>query len=160
MRKTPLIRIALGRRSLRFRRGISRRSMCGHHVLHNFSTQGILSQAFTDPNFRGEGIAKATVREAINAFQGYVARAVYLASAKEWVREMYRKVGFEFVEAMAQRHAFKLTLEPSGEDRVLFRSGQQTRIWPMQADDQADLSALFNSHNPCGVKHYGLGVPF
>ncbi len=119
--------------------------------------QGILSQVFTDSDFRGQGVGTATVREAINAFQRYGARAVYLASAKEWVREMYRKVGFVFVGAMAQRHAFKLTLDPSGEDRVLFRSGQQTGIRPMQADDQADLSALFNTQHPCVVKHYGLG---
>lgn len=119
--------------------------------------QGILSQVFTDPGWRGQGIASAVVREAVETFRTHRARAVYLGSGQEWVRQMYRKVGFQFIGAMERRHAFKLTLDPSGEDAVLFRPGQRTEIRPLRPDDQADLSALFNARHPCVVKHHGLG---
>ena len=119
--------------------------------------QGILSAVFTDPDFRGRGIGTATVREASETFRRYGARAAYLAAWEEWVREMYRKVGFACVGTMGERHAFKLTLDPSGEDEHLFRSGQRTRIRRMEIGDQADLSALFNAGHPCVVKHYELG---
>ena len=67
--------------------------------------QGILSQVFTDPGCRGLGIGAAMVREAVETFRRHGARAVYLGSGREWVRQMYRKVGFQFVGAMDQRHA-------------------------------------------------------
>ncbi|OGG48981.1 MAG: hypothetical protein A3F84_08235 [Candidatus Handelsmanbacteria bacterium RIFCSPLOWO2_12_FULL_64_10] len=119
--------------------------------------QGILSQVFTDEAFRGQGIGTATVREAVETFRRHGARAVYLAAWREWVREIYRKVGFVRVGTMGERHAFKLTLDPSGEDENLFRAGQRTQVRRMEAGDQADLSALFNAGHPCVVKHYGLG---
>ncbi len=119
--------------------------------------QGILSQVFTDEAFRGQGIGAATVREAVETFRRRGARAVYLAAWREWVREIYRKVGFVRVGTMGERHAFKLTLSPSGEDENLFRAGQRTTFRPMAAGDQADLSALFNVRHPGVVKHYDLG---
>jgi len=119
--------------------------------------QGILSGVFTDPEFRRRGIGAATLQEAVGAFRRHGARAVYLAAWVEWVRSMYRKVGFVCVGTMGERHAFKLTLDPSGENEHLFRSGQRTRIRPMAIGDQADLSALFNAQRPCVVKHYELG---
>ena len=119
--------------------------------------QGILSGVFTDPDFRRQGIGTATVREAAEAFRRYGARAAYLAAWEDWVRDMYRKVGFVRVGTMGERHAFKLTLDPSGEDEHLFRSGQHTRIRPMEIGDQGDLSSLFNTKHPCVVKHYELG---
>ena len=119
--------------------------------------QGILSQVYTDPDFRNQGIARATVGEAVQTFRTNGARAVYLASAKDWVQRLYCGFGFRLVGAMAQRHAFKLTLDPSGEDHVMFRSGQRAKIRPLAAGDQAELTALFNATHPCVVKHYGLG---
>ncbi|MDA0745864.1 MAG: GNAT family N-acetyltransferase [bacterium] len=118
--------------------------------------QGILSQVFTDPDYRGQGIATTIVREAVETFRKHNTRAAYLASGKDWVRQMYQKFGFQFVGAMAQRHAFKLTLDPAGEDSALFRPGQQTTIRPMQPHDQADLCSLFNAQHNCIVKHYAL----
>jgi len=119
--------------------------------------QGILSQVFTDEACRGQGIGTATVREAVETFRRRGARAVYLAAWREWVREIYRKVGFVRVGTMGERHAFKLTLDPSGQDENLFRAGQRTQVRGMEAGDQADLSALFNAGHPCVVKHYALG---
>lgn len=119
--------------------------------------QGILSQVFTDPDYRGQGIATAVVRETVETYRRRRARAVYLAAWREWVREIYRKAGFVLVGTMGERHAFKLTLDPSGEDASLFRAGQRTGIRPMGAGDQADLSSLFNAAHPGVVKHYGLG---
>ena len=119
--------------------------------------QGILSQVYTDPDFRNRGIARATVGEAVETFRTHGSRAVYLASAKDWVQRLYRGFGFRFVGAMARRHAFKLTLDPSGEDSVMFRSGQRAEVRPMADGDQAELTALFNTTHPYVVKHYGLG---
>ncbi len=118
---------------------------------------GILSQVFTDPEYRGQGIATATVRETVDTFGRHGARAVYLASGQEWVRQLYRKFGFEFVGAMGRRHAFKLTLDPSGNERTLFKEGQETALRSMLPDDQCDICALFNADHNCIVKHYLLG---
>ena len=119
--------------------------------------QGILSGVFTDPEFRRQGIGTATLRAAVEAFRRYGARAVYLAAWAEWTRDMYRGVGFARVGTMGERHAFKLTLDPAGEDGCLFRPDQRTRIRPMEIGDQADLSALFNAQHACVVKHYERG---
>jgi GNAT superfamily N-acetyltransferase len=119
--------------------------------------QGVLSQVFTDPEWRGLGIATATVREAVEAFRARGGRAMYLAAWKDWVRAIYMKAGFARVGTMGERHAFKLTLDPSGADERLFRPDQRTRIRAMGADDQGDLSSLFNARHPCVVKHYHLG---
>jgi GNAT superfamily N-acetyltransferase len=118
---------------------------------------GILSQVFTDPDYRGQGIATATVEETVKTFRQHNTSAAYLASGQEWVRQMYRKVGFEFVGAMGRRHGFKLTLESSGHDRELFRAGQDTGLRHVQPDDQGDICALFNAGHNCVVKHYALG---
>ena len=118
--------------------------------------QGILSGVFTDPEFRRRGIGTATLGAAVEAFRRHGARAVYLAAWVEWTRDMYRGVGFVRVGTMGERHAFKLTLDSSGEDGCLFRSDQRTRIRPMGIGDQADLSALFNAR-ACVVKHYERG---
>ena len=118
---------------------------------------GILSQVFTDVDFRGQGVARATIDEALHAFRQHQTRAVYLGSAKEWVRRIYRGVGFDFAGAMGERHAFKLTLDDSGREESLFRPGQRVSLRAWAAHDQADLSALFNAEHGCLVKHYELG---
>ena len=112
---------------------------------------------FTDVDFRSQGVARATIDEALHAFRQHQTRAVYLASAKEWVRHIYRGVGFDFVGAMGERHAFKLTLDDSGREESLFRAGQRVSLRALAAHDQADLSALFNAEHGCVVKHYELG---
>ena len=119
--------------------------------------QGILSQVYTLPEFRKQGIAAATVGGVIHSFRRNGARAVYLAAWSEWIRDMYRKVGFERVGMMGERHAFKLTINESGRDENLFRPGQRTAFRPMEKGDQCDLSSLFNARHPVVVKHYDLG---
>ncbi|MBT3344192.1 MAG: GNAT family N-acetyltransferase [Gemmatimonadetes bacterium] len=118
---------------------------------------GILSQVYTNPDFRGQGIARKSLSAALDAFQQQQTRAVYLASAKDWVQRIYQGMGFEFVGAMGARHAFKLTLDDSGRDENLFRAGQQVSLRTWAAHDQADLSALFNARHDGLVKHYQLG---
>jgi len=119
--------------------------------------QGIMAQVFTDAEYRGKGIARATIGAAIEGYREHGARAAYLASWKDWVRALYRSFGFEFVGAMGERHAFKLTLEPSGRDEVLFAPDQAACTRPMAVGDQGDLSALFNAGHGGVVKHYELG---
>ena len=119
--------------------------------------QGIMAQVFTDEEYRGQGIARATIGAAIEGYRGHGARAAYLAAWEDWKRGLYQSFGFEFVGAMGERHAFKLTLEPSGRDEVLFAPGQAVRMRPMAAGDQGDLSALFNARYGGVVKHYEQG---
>ena len=119
--------------------------------------QGILAQVLTDPERRGQGIGTATLNRAVAAFREHGARAVYLAAWEEWKRALYQRIGFRFSGAMGERHAYKLTLGPAGEDEALFAPGQQTRIRPLGPGDQADVSALFNAEHPCVVKHYEMG---
>ncbi len=119
--------------------------------------QGILSQVHTEPSFRGRGVASATLRGALDAFRDLGARAVYLAAWSDWIRDMYKKVGFVLVGTMGERHAFKLTLDASGDDGNLFRPGQKTDIRTMGNGNQADITSLFNANHPVIVKHYDLG---
>jgi len=119
--------------------------------------QGIFTQVYTDPNYRGQGIGKTTVAETVRILREWGGRAIYLAAWKDWVRAMYQNVGFEFIGAMAERHAYKLTLQPSGDDAILFRKNQKTVIRPLATDDQADLSSLFNAQHNTPIKHYELG---
>jgi len=119
--------------------------------------QGILSQVHTDENFRGRGIGNAMIDEAIGIMRKNGTRAVYLAAWAEWIRDIYRKRGFKCVGTMGKRGAFKLTLNDSGKDENLFRSGQRTRFRPMAIDDQADITSLFCAQYPHVVKHYDLG---
>ncbi len=119
--------------------------------------QGIFTQVYTDPDYRGQGIGKTTVAETVRILKELGGRAIYLAAWQDWIRAIYQKVGFEFIGAMGERHAFKLTLHPEGEDAVLFRKDQQTTIRPLAEDDQADLCALFNARHNSVVKHYELG---
>jgi len=119
--------------------------------------QGIMSQVFTDVEYRGRGIARATIGAAIEGYRLHGARAVYLAAWEDWKRGLYQSFGFEFAGAMGERHAFKLTLEPSGRDEVLFAPGQMVRARPMGVGDQGDLAALFNARHGGVVKHYELG---
>ncbi|MBT3604677.1 MAG: GNAT family N-acetyltransferase [Candidatus Latescibacteria bacterium] len=118
--------------------------------------QGILTQVYTVPAYRGQGIGKATVAETIQILRALEGRAIYLAAWQDWIRNIYQKAGFEFIGAMGNRHAFKLTLDPSGDDSTLFRKNQQTAIRPLAKDDQADLSALFNAKHNNIIKHYEL----
>lgn len=117
---------------------------------------GILSQVFTDADCRGRGVGRATIAAAIATFRQHQTRAVYLGAGKQWVRDIYRSVGFEFVGALGERHAFKLTLDESGHDQALFRPDQPVTQRALAAHDQADLSALFNSGHDCLVKHHEL----
>ncbi|MHB9030220.1 MAG: GNAT family N-acetyltransferase [Candidatus Latescibacterota bacterium] len=119
--------------------------------------QGILSQVHTDPDYRRQGVCNAAVDGTLAVFRTYGARAVYLAAWSDWIRNIYRKMGFELVGTMGERHAFKLTLNESGKDDNLFRSGQKSEIRPMGKGDQCDLTALFNTRHPLVVKHYDLG---
>lgn len=119
--------------------------------------QGILSQVHTDPDFRKQGICRATVDAALDAFRSLGARAVYLAAWSDWIRNIYRKRGFELIGTMGERHAFKLTLAESGRDENLFRPGQAAVFRRMENEDQGDISALFNARHPVVVKHYDLG---
>ena len=119
--------------------------------------QGILSQVYTEENFRGRGIARATIQETIETFRRNGARAVYLAAWAEWIRDIYLKRGFECVGTMGERGAFKLTLDDSGKDENLFRTGQHAQFRSMAIWDQADLTSLFNAKHPCVIKHYDLG---
>jgi GNAT superfamily N-acetyltransferase len=119
--------------------------------------QGILSQVHTDPDFRRRGICTATVTRAVEVFRTCGARAVYLAAWSDWIRNIYRKVGFDLVGTMGERYAFKLTLTESGRDECLFRPGQKTAIRTVEKGDQGDLTALFDTPHPCVVKHYDLG---
>ncbi|MFC1525737.1 GNAT family N-acetyltransferase [Candidatus Latescibacterota bacterium] len=118
--------------------------------------QGILSQVFTDPEYRGRGIGTATLNGAIAAFRDQGARAVYLAAWEDWKRALYERVGFRLVGAMGERHAYKLTLGPKGDDETLFAPGQSACLRELGPGDQGDVSALFNAHHPGVVKHYGL----
>lgn len=119
--------------------------------------QGILAQVFTDPECRGQGIGSATLKGAVAAFREHGARAVYLAAWEDWKRALYQRVGFRFVGAMGERHAYKLALDPAGEDEALFAAGQQTRIRELGPGDQGDVSALFNARHSCVVKSYEMG---
>jgi len=119
--------------------------------------QGIVSQVQTHNDYRRQGIANATVQEVIETFRRKGARVVYLAAWDEWIRNIYRKFGFELKGTMGRRGAFKLTLNKSGEDENLFRPGQKTLLRPLALDDQADLTSLFVAQHGCVVKHYELG---
>ena len=132
---------------------------CVGTTSHTISPRGlgILSQVYTDPDYRGQGIATATVGETVSIFRRHNTRAAYLASGQEWVWQLYRKFGFEFVGAMGRRHGFKLTLDPAGEDNSLYRKGQVTTQRTIRPDDQGDICALFNAGHSCVVKHYALG---
>lgn len=115
---------------------------------------GILSQVYTDADYRGQGVGRETIDAALQAFRQHRTRAVYLGSAKEWVQRIYQGLGFEFVGAMGARHAFKLTLDDTGSDDLLFQLGQRVSLRPWAVHDQADLSALFNAHRLLS------GIPF
>jgi GNAT superfamily N-acetyltransferase len=119
--------------------------------------QGILSQVYTVEEFRGRGIARDTIREAIEILKKKGARAVYLAAWAEWIRAIYRRRGFECVGTMGARGAFKLTLSEAGKDKNLFRKGQHAQFRFMEKGDQADITSLFNARHPYVVKHYDLG---
>lgn len=118
--------------------------------------QGILAQVFTDPEHRRQGIGRATLEETVATYRQHGARAVYLAAWKDWTRALYHSAGFRLVGTMGERHAFKLTLDPSGDDAQLFRPGQPTDLRDVGSGDHADLSALFNA-SPAPVKSYALG---
>lgn len=119
--------------------------------------QGILAQVFTDPAHRGQGIGRATLNGAVAAFGEHGARAVYLAAWEDWKRAMYQRSGFRFVGAMGARHAYKLTLNRTGDDEALFAPGQQTRMRRLDSGDQGDVSSLFNAQHAGLVKHYEMG---
>lgn len=120
--------------------------------------QGILSDVTTNENYRGQGIAKKVLAETMETFKREGARAVYLAAWDEWIRNIYRKYGFVNVGNMGGRGAFKLTINESGEDKVLFRSGQKATLRPMGIGDQADITSLFCAdHGSLVVKNYELG---
>ena len=123
----------------------------------SYRGQGILSQVWTDPEFRGQGIARATIAEAIETFRKNGGRAIYLAAWEDWLRNIYKKVGFELAGKMGERHALKLTLNESGKDKNLFRPGQQSNFRPMEIADQTDLTSLFNARHSYVVKNYELG---
>lgn len=118
---------------------------------------GILSQVYTDADYRGQGVGRKTVNAALQAFRLHRTRAVYLGSAKEWVQRIYQSFGFEFVGAMGVRHAFKLALDATGSDDLLFQLGQPVSLRPWAVHDQADLCALFNAKHGTLVKHYQQG---
>ncbi len=120
--------------------------------------QGILSDVTTNENYRGQGIAKRVLAETMETFKREGARAVYLAAWDEWIRNIYRKYGFVNVGNMGGRGSFKLTINESGEDKVLFRPDQKTTIRPMGIGDQADITSLFcTDHGDLVVKNYELG---
>jgi len=119
--------------------------------------QGILSQVHTEDSFRNRGIARATIEETLDTFRRNGARAVYLAGWGEWIRDIYRRRDFELVGEMGQRGAFKLTVNDSGKDEILFRSGQKTGFRKMRQGDQADITSLFCAGHRCVVKNYDLG---
>lgn len=118
---------------------------------------GILSQVHTDENHRNKGIGAATIDEAVAAFRRNGARAVYLASWAQWIRQIYMKRGFVNVGNMGQRGAFKLTVNPSGEDANLFRMDQKADFRPMGEGDQCDITSLFCAKHDCVIKNYELG---
>jgi len=118
---------------------------------------GILSQVHTDEEYRGQGIGRATIDEAIATFGRKGARAVYLAAWAQWIRDIYMRRGFVNVGNMGMRGAFKLTLDESGRDENLFRSGQHAEFRPMAIDDQGDITSLFCAGHPYVVKNYELG---
>jgi hypothetical protein len=111
----------------------------------------------TQEKYRRQGIARATIDEALETFRRYNACAVYLAAWAQWVRDIYIRRGFECVGNMGQRGAFKLTLNKSGKDENLFRMGQRAKFRKMSIGDQADITSLFNAKHPCLIKSYDLG---
>ena len=119
--------------------------------------QGILSQVQTHEDFQRRGIANSVIQETLDTFRRNGARAVYLAAWDEWIRNLYRKFGFELKGTMGKRGAFKWTVNDSGEDTNLFRSGQNTEFRPIAMDDQPDLTSLFVAISDRVVKHYELG---
>jgi len=119
--------------------------------------QATLTQVFTHSDYRGRGVAKLTLRKAMEIFREEGARVIFLAAWEEWIWNIYEKVGFTFAGRMGQRHAFKCVMDPSGSDENLFRPGQKTEIRPMRPDDQCDLASLFVACHSNVVKHYGLG---
>ncbi len=118
--------------------------------------QGILSQVFTDAAHRRQGVGRKTLDATISAFRQQGACAVYLAAWKPWTREFYLSVGFELVGKMGERHAYKLTLDPSGRDERLFAPGQKAQLRGLADDDQCDLSSLFNASSAV-IKNHSLG---
>jgi len=118
---------------------------------------GILSQVHTDEKYRGRGIGRATIDEAISTFRKKGARAVYLAAWAQWIRDIYMRRGFVNVGNMGMRGAFKLTLDDSGRDENLFRPGQHAEFRPMAIDDQGDITSLFCTGHPYVIKNYELG---
>ena len=134
-------------------------SLCIGTSAYTVSSRGqaILAQVFTHPDHRGQGIARATIAEAIEGGRRHGARVYYLAAWEDWKRALYKGFGFRFVGAMGERHAFKLVLDPSGEDAALFAKGQNANIRSMGDGDQADLCSLFNAQQHGPVKHYELG---
>ncbi|GEM_PF-962949 len=120
--------------------------------------QAILSDVYTHPDYRGQGLAKKVLDATMETYKKYGARAVYLAAWDEWIRNIYRKYGFVNVGNMGGRGSFKLTLNDSGKDEVLFREGQKAEIRPMGLGDQADITSLFCAQHPgLVIKHYELG---
>ncbi len=119
--------------------------------------QGILSQVHTVEEYRGQGVADATMNEAFAAYRDHGARAVYLAAWAEWIRDMYRRRGFELVGEMGGRGAFKRIMSDGGEDENLFRPGQSAELRPMAEYDQCDITSLFCAKHPVIIKNYELG---
>ncbi len=120
--------------------------------------QAILSDVYTDENYRGQGIAKKVLAETMKVYEENNTRAIYLAAWDEWIRNIYRKYGFVNVGNMGGRGSFKLTLNKLGEDKVLFRPEQKTTLRPMGLGDQADITSLFCADfGRLVIKNYELG---
>jgi GNAT superfamily N-acetyltransferase len=118
--------------------------------------QGCFSQVKTAPEKRGQGISKQVIQVVIDQLNHSHARAIYLAVWVDWIERLYRGFGFERIGTAGPRVAMKLTLNPGGEDNVLFRAGQQTRFRDLKQDDQGDLSSLFNGCRDHVVKNAAL----
>jgi len=118
--------------------------------------QGIVSQVFTAPERRRQGIGTRVLQEVVRSLRDHHARAAYLAVWVDWIERLYMKCGFRRAGCAGPRVAMKLTLDPSGEDENLFRPGQQCTFREMRKDDQCDLSSLFNAPHGATVKNYTL----
>lgn len=114
---------------------------------------GNFGHVYTDPEWRGQGVAREITRVLVDHFNAEPAGVCLLCSASEESGRIYQKFGFEFIPPASKAGAMGL-IKPSVAgsfaqlDEKYFASGSEVRVREGHIGDRHDIDRMLDFSAP------------
>ncbi len=114
---------------------------------------GGFGEVYTEPNWRGKGVAAAVCKVAIDYFLASGGKTLYLATANPVAKRIYERIGFTTYTGNVMRYL----VNADKYDEIYFSFDMNCRVRQAVWGDLPGVTALFTYPHPWLIKDYQRG---